>query len=285
MRRTLLVLLLLPLALLAACKTSLFEGIDEEQANRIVAVLSRHGIEGFKDRNADKTWNVSVDESHAVAATELAGAYALPRGAHANLGELFSRQGLIASPEEDHVRYVYGLTQEMAETLEKIDGVLDARVHIVDPPRDPLMGPAPQPSASVMLRYSSDAGLEQMRSKIRSLVAGAVEGLTPERVYVTFVPVMPVVTADEACRQTGVCPHSAPAPRATVTRVLIALTLMALLLSVAVWIWDSGIRTFPRIRIPGITFYRRRARGDGKSSQAPGMSADTTASSTSEGGQ
>ncbi|WP_244158538.1 type III secretion system inner membrane ring lipoprotein SctJ [Caballeronia fortuita] len=275
----------MPLLLLAACKTSLFESIDEDQANRIVAVLSRHGIEGFKDRNADKTWNVSVDESHAVAATELAGAYALPRGPHANLGELFSRQGLIASPEENHVRYVYGLTQEMAETLEKIDGVLDARVHIVDPPHDPLMGPAPEPSASVMLRYRSDAGLEQMRSKIRSLVAGAVEGLTPDRVYVTFVPVMPVVTADEACRQTGICPHPAPAARATVTLALIAASVMALLLIVAVWIWDSGIRSFPRIAIPGITFYRRRARSDGESSQTPGSSAGTTASSTTEGGQ
>nr|WP_061135120.1 type III secretion inner membrane ring lipoprotein SctJ [Caballeronia fortuita] len=278
-------LFLMPLLLLAACKTSLFESIDEDQANRIVAVLSRHGIEGFKDRNADKTWNVSVDESHAVAATELAGAYALPRGPHANLGELFSRQGLIASPEENHVRYVYGLTQEMAETLEKIDGVLDARVHIVDPPHDPLMGPAPEPSASVMLRYRSDAGLEQMRSKIRSLVAGAVEGLTPDRVYVTFVPVMPVVTADEACRQTGICPHPAPAARATVTLALIAASVMALLLIVAVWIWDSGIRSFPRIAIPGITFYRRRARSDGESSQTPGSSAGTTASSTTEGGQ
>jgi type III secretion system YscJ/HrcJ family lipoprotein len=120
-------LILLPVLLfLVGCRTSLFEGLDEDQANRIVAALSHHGINGYKERNADRTWNISVDDADAVVATELASAYALPRGGHANLGELFSRQGLISSPEEDRVRYVFGLSQELSETLEKMDGVLRA---------------------------------------------------------------------------------------------------------------------------------------------------------------
>lgn len=265
-------LILLPLVLLAACKASLFEGLDEDQANRIVAVLSRHGIDSSKDRNADKTWSVSVEESNAVDATELAGAYALPHGGHANLGELFSRQGLISSPEEDHVRYVYGLMEEMAETLEKLDGVLVARVHIVDPPRDPLMGAPAQPSASVMLRYRSDVNLEPMRDKIRALVAGAVQGLTPERVYVTLVPVTPIVTPAESCAQTGSCAALRGLSNKATTQVLIALTVLALALIGAVWVWDSGIRSLPRPRVPGITFFRRRAHRDARARAEPSTS-------------
>ncbi len=59
-------LILLPLLLLVGCRTSLFEGLDEDQANRIIAVLSHHGIDGVKERNTDKTWNVSVDDGDAV---------------------------------------------------------------------------------------------------------------------------------------------------------------------------------------------------------------------------
>lgn len=242
-------LIMLPLLLLVGCKSSLFEGLEETQANQIIAVLSQHGIEGAKERNADKTWNVSVDSDDVVSATEITRAYALPHGSHANLGELFSRQGLISNPDEDRVRYLYGLTQELAETLEKIDGVLVARVHIVQPERDPLMRQVTAPSASVMLRYRSDYNLDYMRDKIRGLVAGSVEGLTPDHVYLTFIPVTPVGEGAEASG--GVAATGSPLGRDS-TLTLIALTIMATLLVISAWVWNRGIRSFTP------TFFRRR---------------------------
>ncbi|WNC88603.1 type III secretion inner membrane ring lipoprotein SctJ [Paraburkholderia sp. FT54] len=251
-------LMLLPvLLLLAGCKTSLFEGLDEDQANRIVAALSHHGINGYKERNADRTWNISVDDADAVVATELASAYALPRGGHANLGELFSRQGLISSPEEDRVRYVYGLSQELSETLEKMDGVLLARVHIVLPEKDP-MDPAQDapPSASVMMRYRSDYNLEPMRDRIRALVAGSVEGLTPERVSLTLIAVTPVLTFPGSCVDGADVGSAAGAVAATscgrdggavpsrATAMLSALALLVLLVSGFTLLWRSEMRTW-----------------------------------------
>ncbi|HVE09264.1 MAG TPA: type III secretion inner membrane ring lipoprotein SctJ [Paraburkholderia sp.] len=253
-------LTLLPLLLLlAACKTSLFEGLDEDQANRIVAVLSHHGIEGVKARNPDKTWRVSVDSSDAVAATELTGAYALPRGGHANLGDLFSRQGLISNPDEDRVRFIYGIAQELSETLEKIDGVLVARVHIVQPERDPVVGQVAAPSASVMVRYRTDYNLELMRDKIRALVAGGVEGLTPERVNLTLIPVTPILAAGDACGSSSACFERRDAnERGSAALVLLGLPVAALLLGVSAWVWRSGVRSFSP------TFFRRRGRRRGQ---------------------
>jgi type III secretion protein J len=242
MRRLLIVL---SFVLLAGCKTSLFEGLYEDQANRIVAVLSRHGIEGAKQRNPDKTWTVSVDSRDAVAATELAGAYALPRSGHANLGELFSRQGLISNPDEDRVRFIFGVSQELSETLEKIDGVLVARVHIVQPERDPVLGLVTPPSASVMLRYRTDYNLELMRDRIRALVAGGVEGLTPERVNLTLIPVTPVLVAADACRGSSACAAERERDEhASATLVLLASAAGVMLLSISVWVWRRGIRSF-----------------------------------------
>jgi type III secretion protein J len=251
-------LLILPLLLLllAGCKSSLFEGLDEDQANRIVAVLSHHGIEGVKQRSPDKTWTVSVDSGDAVAATELTGAYALPRGSHANLGELFSRQGLISNPDEDRVRFIYGVTQELSETLEKIDGVLVARVHIVQPERDPVLGLVAAPSASVMVRYRTDYNLELMRDKIRALVAGGVEGLTPERVNLTLIPVTPVLAAGDACSDSNACfAGRERGEHGSTTLVLLGLTVAFLLLTVSAWVWRSGMRSF------STTLFRRRGRG------------------------
>jgi type III secretion protein J len=258
-------LILLPvLLLLVGCRTSLFEGLDEDQANRIVAALSHHGITGYKERNADRTWNISVDDADAVVATELASAYALPRGGHANLGELFSRQGLISSPEEDRVRYVYGLSQELSETLEKMDGVLLARVHIVLPEKDP-MDPAQDtlPSASVMMRYRSDYNLEPMRDRIRALVAGSVEGLTPARVSLTLLAVTPVLTFPGNCADGADVASAAGAVAATrcgrdggnapsrTTAMLCALTVLVLLAVGFMWLWRSQTRTW----------FKRKTRG------------------------
>jgi type III secretion protein J len=251
-------LILLPLLLLlAGCRTSLFEGLDEDQANRIIAALSHHGINGYKERNADQSWNISVDDADAVVATELASAYALPRGGHANLGELFKRQGLISSPEEDRVLYVYGLSQELSETLEKMDGVLLARVHIVLPEKDPLDATQDTPpSASVMMRYRSDYNLEPMRDRIRALVAGSVEGLTPARVSLTLLAVTPVLTfpgncadgVDVANAAGGVaattCRNDGGTGAARATTMLCVLAVIVMIVAGFLWFWNSGARTW-----------------------------------------
>jgi type III secretion protein J len=258
-------LILLPVLLfLVGCRTSLFEGLDEDQANRIIAALSHHGISGYKERNADRTWNISVDDTNAVVATELASAYALPRGGHANLGDLFSRQGLISSPGEDRVRYVYGLSQELSETLEKIDGVLLARVHIVLPEKDP-MDPAQDtlPSASVMMRYRSDYNLELMRDRIRALVAGSVEGLTPARVSLTLLAVTPVLSFPGNCAEGADVASAAGAVEATAcgrdsgkasiraTAMLYVSAVLVLLVTGFMWLWHSEKRTW----------FKRKTRG------------------------
>jgi len=259
-------LILLPVLLfLVGCRTSLFEGLDEDQANRIIAALSHHGISGYKERNADRTWNISVDDTDAVVATELASAYALPRGGHANLGDLFSRQGLISSPEEDRIRYVYGLSQEMSETLEKIDGVLLARVHIVLPEKDP-MDPAKDtlPSASVMMRYRSDYNLELMRDRIRALVAGSVEGLTPERVSLTLLAVTPVLSFPSNCADGADVASAAGAVDATAcerdsskasmraTAMLYVSAVVVLLVAGFMWLWHSEKRTWFKRKTRGL---------------------------------
>lgn len=272
-------LALLPLLVLMGCRTSLFEQIDEDQANRIIAALSHHGIPGEKSRNQDGTWNVSVEDRDAVVATELASAYALPRGGHANLGTLFSRQGLISSPEEDHVRFVYGVSQELTETLEKMDGVLVARVHIVLPEKDPLGAPVGPPSASVMIRYRSDYNMELMRERIRGLVSGSVEGLTADRVDLTLIAVTPVLSFPGLCNDAESCTRTRQSPQGVWLIIAGLLGVLALLTIPAVRLWRSGAQSLTDVigRLSGKPAARREPSSASEAGKAAGAQAGAQA--------
>lgn len=73
---------------------------------------------------------------------------------------------------------------ELERTLRSIQGVTSARVMLVMPRRQLFEDQAEQPSASVVIGTSrGDLPGEQVRA-VRNLIAGAVPGLTPQRVNV-----------------------------------------------------------------------------------------------------
>ncbi|KAF0674630.1 flagellar basal-body MS-ring/collar protein FliF [Profundibacterium mesophilum] len=77
------------------------------------------------------------------------------------------------------------LEGELTRSIQTIDGVEAARVHLVLPEREAFSRTRPEPSASVIVRSraSHQIGTRQGRS-IRALVASAVPGMSPGRVTV-----------------------------------------------------------------------------------------------------
>jgi type III secretion protein J len=178
---------LLAVCLLAACgKTELYSGLSERDANEMLALLMRSGIATDKVANKEGV-TLSVDSSRVPDAVTLLSAAGLPRKDYANIGELFKREGMISSPSEERVRYIYGISQELARTISTIDGVLNARVHIVLPGNDPTNQAARPSSAAVLIRYAPDASIDALVPKIKELVVNSVEGLAYDRVSVALV--------------------------------------------------------------------------------------------------
>lgn len=185
-----LLLCLLALALAGCMGDSqvLYSHLNEQQANEIAAALLRSNIDVSK-RQAERgnDWIVMVGKKDLPNAMAILGAAGLPRPPHPSMGEVFKKEGFVASPTEDKARYMYAISEELSGTLQKIDGVISARVHVALPDRDLLGGKPESASASVVIETEPGAHVQERETDIKAIVKDAVEGLdNPDRVTVKF---------------------------------------------------------------------------------------------------
>ena len=166
-------------------ETRLNSNLEETQANLIVAALLDAGISAHKTAGDEGTWNVDVAESRFAEAANLLDKKGLPRRAYNGVGEVFKKSGMVSSPSEERIRFMDALAQDLARTISGIDGVLDARVHIVLPENDPFARNALPSSAAVAIRARYDADISDYIPSIKGLVKNAIEGLSFEKISVT----------------------------------------------------------------------------------------------------
>lgn len=181
---------LLPILLvvgLCSCKAELFDRLDERDANEMLVTLYSAGLHASKSTQDEKTWSVEVEEHDMPAALRILEEHGLPREQFANAGDLFKKEGLVSTPAEERIRYIYAVSQELSGTLSQIDGVIVARVHPVIPANDPLATQIRPASASVFIKYRRDADLQAMAPPIKNLVMRSIEGLTYENISLIFV--------------------------------------------------------------------------------------------------
>ncbi|UPK28131.1 type III secretion system inner membrane ring lipoprotein SctJ [Bradyrhizobium sp. 195] len=189
-RKRLQLVALLPLLLaLVGCKADLYTKVQEREANEMLAVLLKNGVDALRVAAKDGTITIQVEQTQIASAIDLLNGEGLPRHAFKSLGEVFSAAGLIASPIEERARYVYALSEELSRTISDIDGVLSARVHVVLPKNDLLRRDTTPSSASVFIRHDSRANLSILLPQIKMLVANSIEGLSYDKVAVVFVSV------------------------------------------------------------------------------------------------
>ena len=185
---------LLPAALLlAGCKAEIYQGLQESEANTMLSVLLRHGISAEK-KSAKAGYTISIDDRNIVQALEILRQNSLPRDDYKSMGQVFSAQGMISSATEEQARLSFAISQELANTFSRIDGVLTARVHVVLGHTDLGTGTSTPASVAVFLRHTPESQATRLISNIRELAANAVPGLSQDNVSVMLVPVRETVS-------------------------------------------------------------------------------------------
>ncbi|WP_417674520.1 flagellar basal-body MS-ring/collar protein FliF [Roseibium sp.] len=161
-------------------QTVLYTGLDGEDVTRIGSALQDAGIP--YDVSSDGT-AVMVNHAATAKARMLLAEKGLPRGANSGY-ELFDDLGSLGLTSfMQEVTRVRALEGELARTIQLMQGVRAARVHIVMPEKGSFRRDQQPPSASVVIRSEKSDDI-RTADAIRHLVAAGVPGMTPDKVTV-----------------------------------------------------------------------------------------------------
>ena len=162
-------------------KALLYSNLDLKEAGSITTALDQAGVK-YEVKGDGSTIMVSRDQ---VASTRLMlSSKGLPTSGSVGY-EIFDEANALG--QTDFVQQLNrqrALEGELAHTIQSLDGVTSARVHLVLPKRQLFEEEAEQPSAAVTIGVGGRAPSADQVQAIQNLVSSAVPNLKPGRVTV-----------------------------------------------------------------------------------------------------
>jgi type III secretion protein J len=258
---------LLALVLVTGCHIELQHELTESDANEIYVLLSKNGITAKKEKEEggnEVRFMITVPKSDAAQAAELLKLNSLPRPVEKGLSH-FAKGSMVPTATEERAMLLKALAGEVSNSLNQIDGVLEARTIVMIPENNDLTQPEnkPMPSASVFLKYRpGDGGKPPIDvQSIRSFVATAVPELKPEAVTVLMTMALPPsAETDAESRLQDVLGLRMTAASATQFKMMFggAFALVVAMMGLTLWTFMRGGSSAPAARGAG----RGRGRPD-----------------------
>ena len=160
---------------------TLFSNLPDSDKAAVVSALKTGGITARID---DSTEAVTVADSDYSKARMLLAGQGLPKSAPAGYAILDNLpMGTSRAVEGERLRQAR--ETELARSIEDIDAVAEARVHLAVPENSVFVRDNTSPSASVILKLQGGRSLSEVQvSSIINLVASSVPGMKPESVTI-----------------------------------------------------------------------------------------------------
>jgi flagellar M-ring protein FliF len=159
----------------------LFTGLSSADGGAVVEQLQSAGV---PYRIADGGATILVPSDQVYEQRLQMSAAGLPSGDSAGYS-LLDEQGVTASQFQQKVAYQRAMEGELAKTVQAIDGVDAAVVHLAIPEKDVFLDADDAPTASVLVDTATGRTLDKGQVQaVVNLVSSSVEGMTPEAVTV-----------------------------------------------------------------------------------------------------
>jgi flagellar M-ring protein FliF len=169
------------MALSTPTQKTLFTGLTDADKQAVTSALTQANIASTID---DGTGALTVDEDQFSKARMLLAGQGLPKqapGGYAILDQL--PMGVSRAVEGERLRQAR--ETELARSIEDIDAVAEARVHLATPEASVFVRDNAAPSASVVVKLQGGRALSQAQvQSIINLVASSVPGMKPESVTI-----------------------------------------------------------------------------------------------------
>lgn len=151
------------LLLLVGCAEETIAHLQKErQANRILVLLERSGIEATKIQDAksrDLRFNIMVAANDGPTALSILEKYNLPETTRDGTAESFGAGGMIPTAEQERAKRIVGVEGDIVNSLRKVPRVVSVEAAVSIPEDDPLRPETverPRPKASVIVVYIRD---------------------------------------------------------------------------------------------------------------------------------
>jgi type III secretion protein J len=193
--------------LISGCNVELQGDLEEGEANEMILALAYQGIvaEKTKESSGSKSsWTVHVSKEEVTTAWKVLQASGLPRPRHEGFRSVYKERGLVPGKMEEKALYLSALQEEIAKTIETVEGVCSVRVHatVADSKKRHNLEPE-KASASVLVSYyqNDSSPLPISKDEVKKIVANAIDGLSSSDVAVVFTPKkqisLPKIEVDE----------------------------------------------------------------------------------------
>jgi type III secretion protein J len=217
---------------LVACSVPVASDLDDLEANRVFVALSRLNIDATKepDPTADGKWRVDVARDDVPRALSAMREEQLPRRAPPGVLDSIGKGALVPSDAAEHAQLMAGVAGDLERTIEGVDGILSARVHLSVPPASSLREAIPARATAGVLIEHRGATPPLSADSVQRLVAGGVAGLLATDVAVVMVARSTPTSAAE----TGALAHIGPiaVARASMRQLQAALVLLVAVVAV-----------------------------------------------------
>lgn len=163
-------------------RAPLYKNLSSSSAGAIQVALTSAGFDA--QVSPDQT-EVSVPRPDLARARMVIAEMGLPIDGEPGWELFDERNAMAMNSFMQRVNRLRAMEGELARSIQTLDDVQSARVHLVLPEREPFSRVRPEPRASVIVRAALGRAIERSQAiSIRALVASSVPELNPEHVTV-----------------------------------------------------------------------------------------------------